>query len=74
MCIYNIYIIYIYIYPSTWYQVLCTRYLGARYLVSGMWYQVFGTRYLVPGAWYQVLVLGTKYLIRHWYQVLGTRS
>ncbi len=39
--------------PSTWYQVL-----GTKYLVPSTWYQVLGTKCLVPSTWYQVL--GTK--------------
>ena len=42
--------------PSTWYQVLRTK-----YLVPSTCYQVLGTKYLVPSTWYQVV--GTKYLV-----------
>ena len=53
--------------PSTWYQVL-----GTKYLVPSAGYQVLGTKYLIPSTWHQVL--GTTYLVPGtWYQVLGTK-
>ena len=65
-----------YLVPSTWYQVLGSKYLvqvpGTKYLVPSTLYRVLGTRYLVLSTWYQVLA--TKYLVPSTgYQVLGTK-
>ena len=53
--------------PSTWYQVL-----GTKYLVPSNWYQALGTKYFLPSTWYQVFC-NNYFVPSTWYQILCTK-